>query len=52
MKRNRDRVRLVAAILEAARNGANKNRIMYDANLSYKLLEKYLKIAMDLISYS
>lgn len=48
MRKNRDRVSLLAAILEAAYNEAFKTRIMYNANLSYKLLEKYLKIAVNL----
>jgi predicted transcriptional regulator len=48
MKRNRDRIDLIAAILEAASDGAIKTRIMYNANLSYELLEKYLTIAINL----
>ncbi len=48
MRKNRDSLSLIAAILEAASNGASKTRIMYNANLSYKLLEKYLKIAINL----
>ena len=34
---------IIADILKAADKGAKKTRIMYVANLSYKLLEKYLK---------
>jgi predicted transcriptional regulator len=45
--KNRDRLSLTAAILEAAGSGANKTRIMFAANLSYKLLEKYLQAAID-----
>ena len=48
MGKNRDRVGLVAAILDAASEGANKTRIMFAANMSFKLLEKYLGTAMDL----
>ncbi len=39
---------LTAAILEAASKGASKTRIMYNANLSYQLLEKYLQITKNL----
>jgi predicted transcriptional regulator len=42
--KNRDRVSLVAAILEAARLGASKTKIMFSAGLSFSLLEKYLDI--------
>jgi predicted transcriptional regulator len=38
----RRKFEIVADILEAAKNGAKKTRIMYFANLSYSLLEKYL----------
>jgi predicted transcriptional regulator len=45
--RNRDRLRIVAAILEAANSGSSKTRIMFSANLSFKLLEKYLGLAVS-----
>jgi predicted transcriptional regulator len=45
--KNRDRLSLIAAILEAAGSGSNKTRIMYQANLSFKLLEKYLDTAIE-----
>ncbi len=48
MRKNRDRLLLVAAILEAAGTGASKTRIMYTANLSFKLLKKYLGAAMSI----
>jgi predicted transcriptional regulator len=44
--KNRDRLSIVAAILEAVQSGASKTRIMSMANLSFKLLEKYLDISM------
>jgi predicted transcriptional regulator len=44
--KNRDRVSIVAAILEATNSGANKTRIMFGANLSFKLLEKYLGVVL------
>ena len=48
MRKNRDRLSLVAAILDAASAGATKTRIMYMANLSYSLLEKYLETSIKL----
>jgi predicted transcriptional regulator len=48
VRKNRDRIRIVAALLEAAGTGTKKTRIMFEANLSFKLLEKYLKTALDL----
>ena len=49
MGKNRSRVDLVAAVLDAAAgDGTNKTRIMFAARLSYKQLEKYLDIALRL----
>lgn len=49
MGKNRNRVDLVAAILDAAvGEGTNKTRIMFAARLSFNLLEKYLDIALRL----
>ena len=48
MRKNRDRLSLIAAILEAASAGVSKTRIMFLANLSYKLLEKYLQTTTSL----
>jgi len=42
--KNRDRVSIVAAILEAAHSGSSKTRIMFSANLSFSLFEKDLSI--------
>ena len=42
MGKHRDRLSLIAAILEASNAGATKTRIMLNANLRFKLLEKYL----------
>ena len=47
MGKNRDRLSIVAAILDAANFGASKTRIMLQANLSFGLLEKYLEIAVN-----
>lgn len=48
----RSRLQIVADILFVAENGAKKTRIMYQANLSYDLLKRYLAEALeaDLIS--
>jgi predicted transcriptional regulator len=43
--KNRDRLSLIGAILHASNEGATKTRIMLNANLSFKLLEKYLSTA-------
>jgi predicted transcriptional regulator len=44
--KNRDRLSIVAAILEAANSGVSKTRVMFRANLSFKLLEKYLGVVL------
>lgn len=46
--KNRDRVSLLAAVLSAANSGASKTKIMVTANLSFKLLEKYLAMSLQL----
>jgi predicted transcriptional regulator len=38
----RDRLDIIADILEVANRNAKKTQIMYQANLSYKVLQKYL----------
>jgi len=38
----RDRLDIIADILHVASGGAKKTQIMYQANLSYRLLTKYL----------
>jgi predicted transcriptional regulator len=50
LSKKRDRINIVAAVLDVAANngGCTKTRIMFGANLSFKLLEKYLKIATNL----
>ena len=44
--KNRDRLSIVAAILEAVNSGATKTRIMFNTNLNFRLLEKYLDISV------
>ncbi|MGA2683277.1 MAG: winged helix-turn-helix domain-containing protein [Candidatus Bathyarchaeia archaeon] len=46
MGKNRDRLSIVAAILETANSGATKSHIKIGANLSFSLLEKYLNIVV------
>jgi predicted transcriptional regulator len=46
MGKHREHIDIVADVLKAAGHGACKTRIMYRANLSYSLLEKYLEVAV------
>jgi predicted transcriptional regulator len=54
MVRYRNRLQIIVDILNVALTRARKTRIMYVANLSYKLLEKYLGevVALGFISFS
>ena len=49
----RSRTEIVAIILQSARDGATKTRIMYKAYLSYTQLKEYLRFLQenDLIKY-
>jgi predicted transcriptional regulator len=47
MGKNRDSLTIVADILEGTGSGASKTRIMFAANLSFKLLEKYLDLVLQ-----
>lgn len=47
MGKNRDRLSIIADILETAALGVTKTRIMFMANLSFNLLEKYLKLVLN-----
>ena len=40
----RNRIQIAADILEIAKDGSRKTRIMYLGNLSFELLEKYLDL--------
>lgn len=42
-RRYRNRLEITANILEIAKEGSRKTRIMYQGNLSFDLAEKYLK---------
>jgi predicted transcriptional regulator len=43
-RHHRSRIQIAANILEIAKNGARKTRIMYLGNLSFDLLQKYLEM--------
>jgi predicted transcriptional regulator len=45
--RYRTKLQIIADILEIVRGGAKKTHIMYRANLSYKLLCKYLNEVLE-----
>lgn len=48
MVKYRDCLGIIADVLHAAGTGAKKTRIMYVANLSHDLLEKYLRETIDI----
>jgi predicted transcriptional regulator len=43
----RTRLQIVADIIEIARNGSRKTRIMYQGNLSFDLLQRYLQMLVN-----
>lgn len=43
----RSRIRIAADILEIAKDGSRKTRIMYLGNLSFDLLQKYLETLVE-----
>ena len=43
MSKYRNRVEIIGDILNIVRSGARKTQIMYQGNLSYKLLRSYLR---------
>ena len=46
-RRRRDRLQIIAEILETARGGALKTPIMYKANLSFTQLNEYLSYLLQ-----
>ncbi len=44
----RNRMEIAAGILQIAKNGSRKTRIMYLGNLSFDLLQKYLDMLVNL----
>lgn len=47
MGQHRTSMQILAEILKIVRGGARKTRIMYQANLSFAMLKKYLKYAQE-----
>jgi predicted transcriptional regulator len=47
MSKYRDRLQIIADVLSVVREGAKKTQVMYQANLSYRLLCRYLKEVSD-----
>ena len=43
----RNRIQIAANIIEIAKHGSRKTRIMYLGNLSFDLLQKYLGMLLD-----
>jgi len=43
LSQRRSNLEIVAEILKIARKGAKKTRIVYGANLNFKMLEEYLE---------
>jgi predicted transcriptional regulator len=48
MVKHRKRMEIVADVLRATGRGARKTRIMYTANLSYRVLKKYLEESVSI----
>jgi predicted transcriptional regulator len=38
---------IIAEILDTAKNGAKKTRIMYSCGLSYRFVQKYLELLLE-----
>jgi predicted transcriptional regulator len=47
-QKRRDRLQIIAQILEISKDGALKTQIMYRANLSFAQLNEYLHFLLDL----
>lgn len=48
MAKYRSKIEIIADVTGVANGGAKKTEIMYQANLSYKLLTRYLKAVIDM----
>ena len=48
MAKYRSRLEIIADVLSVVSGGARKTQVMYQANLSYKLLIQYLKNVIDM----
>ena len=47
VNRRRSNIEIIAEMLKVGENGAGKTRIMYNANLSYAQIQKYLGFLMN-----
>jgi len=47
-RKRRDRLNIIAEVLEISKNGSLKTQIMYRANLSFAQLNEYLNLLLDL----
>jgi predicted transcriptional regulator len=47
-QKRRDRLHIIAEILEISKNGSLKTQIMYRANLSFAQLNEYLHLLLDI----
>ena len=47
-RKRRDRLHIIAEILEISKDGSLKTQIMYKANLSFAQLNEYLALLLDL----
>ena len=47
-QKRRDQLSIIANILEISRGGILKTQIMYRANLSYKQLNRYLSLLLEI----
>ena len=48
-RKRRDRLFIIAEILDIAKEGALKTQIMYKANLSFAQLNTYLKLLLEIL---
>ncbi len=47
INRRRSNIEIIAEMLKVGENGAGKTKIMYNANLSYSQIQKYLGFLMS-----
>ena len=47
-RKRRDHLDIIAEMLEVARDGALKTKIMYEANLSFAQLNEYLSFLLEI----
>jgi len=45
-QKRRGRIEVIASILDVAREGASKTRLVYKANLNFNILNKYLNFLL------